>query len=335
MLRKLLVLLSCTAFIISAVDPQVFTFKSIDGLDLKISVYYAPENLPSSGKYPVLFATHGGGYIAGSRDTALYPQQLEETLKRGWVTVMMDYRLQPVALIDEIFQDIQDAYKWVHTELPNIVPVDLDRIGVFGGSAGGGLALMNGFKLNPRPKVVISLYPYCANWNDPAIYKPETPISDALAALAESVTDNKLEHSFVTLSDSRYKLWMNALKANKIGWLMATHDPQEPTDKIVAKLKEFSATENVDESYPPTYLAHGTKDFIVNYNQSVQMADKLKEKGIPFVLDLVPNVGHTFDAHNSVQLWEEHVLPAFEFASKYLNAAGNEVVADKTFLTQI
>ena len=330
MLGKLFLILSCTACIIAAVDPQVYTFKSIDGLDLKISVY-VPEAPPSSGKYPILFATHGGGYIAGGRDTAFTPRQLEEILNRGWVAVTMDYRLQPVVLLDELYQDVQDAYQWVRTELIKILPVDLDRIAAFGGSAGGGLALMNGYKLNPRPKVIIALYPYCTNFNDAKIYQPDTPVPSSVVALAESVTDNVLEHTFGTRADSRYKLWMAALSSAKVGWLFASHNPEEPVENVIAKLKDFSATENVDENYPPTYLAHGLKDYIVSYTQSVQMAEKLQENGVKYVLDLVPSVGHTFDSHNSESIWQEHVLPAFEFAQQYLKDA-EEVQVEEAFL---
>jgi len=37
----------------------------------------------------------------------------------------------------------------------------------------------------------------------------------------------------------------------------------------MAKLREFSATEHVDENYPSTYLAHGLADTYVPYSQSV------------------------------------------------------------------
>ncbi len=109
-----------------------------------------------------------------------------------------------------------------------------------------------------------------------------------------------------------------------MGWLMTTHDPNFPPEQIMEKLREFSATEHVDKDFPPTYMAHGLVDSTVPYSQSVQLANVLKENSIPYVLDLVPGANHNFD--RDAAFWQDHVLPAFDFAQKYMQ------VGEKTMM---
>ena len=48
----------------------------------------------------------------------------------------------------------------------------------------------------------------------------------------------------------------------------------------------------VDGNEPPFLLMHGTGDKVVEYVDSVQLAEKLRTNGIPATLKLLPDVGH-------------------------------------------
>ncbi len=124
------------------------------------------------------------------------------------------------------------------------------------------------------------------------------------------------EYSADPNNNPRLDLYFASKANGKFGWMAVTHDPNLPVDEVMKRLKAMSAAENVGNDYPPTYLAHGLADSIVPYQQSVQMANSLEKKNIPYVLDLVPGADHGFDGNPA--LFEKHVLPAFDFAEKYM-----------------
>lgn len=47
------------------------------------------------------------------------------------------------------------------------------------------------------------------------------------------------------------------------------------------------------ESYPPTFIVHGTNDALVNYDYSVQLKKQLDEAGVPCELFTIEGAGHT------------------------------------------
>jgi len=323
MLNKSLFLLFCIAYLTAAAGPTTYTFKTVGDLQIQLDVHTPSTSAPATG-YPVFFTIHGGAYIEGSKSGGVTKQERTEALNRGWVVISIGYRLMPGAVLDDILEDVQDAYNWVRTELIKYTHINPDLITVFGKSAGGGLAVLGGYKLSPRPRVVVGFFSGLTNWTDPKIYNPNTPVDPLLVAAANKLSvPVVVEYTRTGNTDPKVLLMYAAEKAGKAGWLAVTHDPSVPKEKIIAKLKDFSATENVDGNYPPTYLAHGTADTVVPYLQSVQLADQLKQKNIPYVLDLVPGAGHSFD--NNPDLWEQHVLPAFEFAAKYMQSSKTEM----------
>jgi len=323
MLDKYFLLLAFTVSFGSAYNVITYTYKAVGDVQIQLDVYTPFLPAPSSG-YPVFLAIHGGSYISGSKDEALVGKELSEVLSRGWVAVSINYRLIPGVVLQEVVEDIQDAYNWVRTELVKKTPINPDLITVFGRSAGGGLAVLSGYKLSPRPQAVIGFYSGMTNWTEPFLYNPSTPVDPLLAATANKLSVPVLtEYTSSKTADPRRALLMSAEAQGKAAWLGVTHDPDMPSEQVLAILRDLSAAESVDKDYPPTYLAHGTADTAVPYIQSVQLANSLKLNSIPHALDLVPNMGHDFDLNANV--WEQHVLPAFDFVQKYMQTAIEEV----------
>lgn len=317
MLRQSLLLASVLLFLISSAQPTTYTYKTVNNLDIQADVYL--PNITSSTLYPVIFAIHGGGYVAGTKWDAVSPQQLQEMLKRGWAVVSIDYRLNPGAFIEDIVQDVQDAYNWIRNDLSKIVSINPDSIIVWGKSAGGGLAVISGYKLSPRPRAVLAFYPYCTNFTGPYAYNPGTPVPQSLVEVANNFTQPTSEYNATGFNDPRIVLFFTALSEQKGGWLLATSDPNKPTDQILAILNQYSTVENIDANYPPTYLIHGLADVLVPYEQSVEMATVLKEKNVTYQIVLVPDANHGFDIVNSTEeVWEEYILPMFNFADQYM-----------------
>ena len=318
MLKKSLLLFAFAVFLSVASNVTTYTYKTVDGLQIDLDVYTPSSPAPTDG-YPVIIGIHGGSYYAGSKRQAFTGQELSEVLNRGWVAVAINYRLLPGVVLQEVVEDVQDAYAWVRTELAKFTPVNLNLITIFGRSAGGGLAVVGGYKLSPRPAVIIGFYSGLTNWTDPLLYNPNTAVEPSLVAAVNKLSVPVVTEYTATTTDPKTLLLYTAAAQGKAGWMCVTHDPDFPTDQVKEILRDLSATENVDEDYPATYLAHGTADTTVPYSQSVQLANVLKNNNIPYVLDLVPNAGHSFD--NNASYWEQHVLPAFEFAQKYMQSS--------------
>src|SRR4029450_5899109 len=62
--------------------------------------------------------------------------------------------------LPEIIGDVEDAFKWLRAKGPELFQADPERIAVIGGSAGGYLTLTTGFRVKPRPVVLVSLWGY-------------------------------------------------------------------------------------------------------------------------------------------------------------------------------
>lgn len=327
MLKQLLLIFAGALYLISAVQPTTYTYKTVQNLDIEANVYVPTTNC--SPTFPVILALHGGGYVVGTKLDAFTDQELNEMLSRCWVVVSIDYRLSPGALIQDIVQDVQDAYQWIRTDFANIIPININAIGIWGGSAGGGLSVLAGYKLTPRPKVVVSFYPYCTNFTDAYAYNPDTPLNVSFIEAANTLRSPIAAYNATDVSDARMMLFFTGLAEQKNGWVLTTEDPNEPSDKILDMLKEYSVVDNIDFSYPPTYLAHGLGDTLVPYQQSAEMAAVLNKTNIPYKLDLVPEVNHAFDFMNITdEFWQEHVLPAFDFMEKYIMGEPEPITRD-------
>ena len=96
----------------------------------------------------------------GNRSWLGSPVLVQKYLDAGYAIISIDYRLAPQAKLNQILEDLDEAYRWVRTDGPKLFHIDPNRIAVVGHSAGGYLALMAAFRLAPRPAAVVSFYGY-------------------------------------------------------------------------------------------------------------------------------------------------------------------------------
>jgi acetyl esterase/lipase len=132
---------------------QTFTYKTA-GCEIRADVYGASEGAAK----PALLWMHGGALILGNRKGIMRPFH-EGLLEQGYVIVSIGYRLAPETKLPAIVEDVQDAWKWMHEQARRL-GIDRGRIATGGASAGGYLAQMTGFCLNPRPRAVVSYFGY-------------------------------------------------------------------------------------------------------------------------------------------------------------------------------
>lgn len=104
--------------------------------DLEVPVrVYRPRQ--RSGLLPAVLHIHGGGFAVGNIDSE--HASAAQTARAGAVVVSVEYRLAPEDPFPAGVEDCYSALQWLHESHADL-GVDIDRIAVFGNSAGGGLA---------------------------------------------------------------------------------------------------------------------------------------------------------------------------------------------------
>src|SRR4029077_734547 len=88
----------------------------------------------------VIFAVSGGWF---SSHASVNSGMCTEFVKRGYTVFAVVHGSQPKYTIPEILQDLHRAVRYIRTHARDH-KVDPDRLGIYGGSAGGHLSLMQG-----------------------------------------------------------------------------------------------------------------------------------------------------------------------------------------------
>lgn len=288
------------------------TYKQVGSLAVKADVY----GYDDSQQRPVVVWVHGGALIMGHRESV--PRWLSDACREyGFVLVSIDYRLAPETQLPEIIADLEDAFRWVRDRGPQLFHADPQRIGVVGGSAGGYLTLTAGFRAQPRPTALVSLWGYgdlVGDWYS----RPSPHLRHQTSKMSREEAFQQV--SGPPISDARERkgnggafyqfcrqqgLWPKAVS----GW-----DPHQEAGKFAP----YMPVKNVSREYPPTLLIHGDKDTDVPYEQSVLMAEQFKKSGVEHRLITLAGAEHGL-AGGDPQAIDEAYRAAVEFLQEHLS----------------
>ena len=264
---------------------QSFAYKKVGALEIQLDAHRPNDRVVR----PLAVWIHGGALISGGRQ-GIGPAG-KSLLSAGYCVASIDYRLAPETKLPAIIEDIEDAFRWLRENGRERLHVDPERIAVSGGSAGGYLALTAGFRVRPRPSVVIAFWGYGSLVNswyaDPSKHQrhlkdiltdKEMAAVEAGPAVANS-KDRALNGSTYYQMTRRLGVW--PLKVSGC-------DPVKERGRFVP----YMAVENVSGDFPPTLLIHGTVDTDVPYEESRNMAREFEKHRVPHRLITIEGGEH-------------------------------------------
>jgi len=290
---------------------KTYTYKQVGDLKIQADVYRPQDDAVR----PVVVWIHGGALIMGDR-TGISNRVKQWAIGAGHVLVSIDYRLAPETQLPEIIRDVEDALAWLRSEGPRLFQINPARVAVAGGSAGGYLTLTSGFRVKPRPTVLLSLWGYgdlVGDWySRPSPHARHHVIKMSREEAFQQVSGPPISDARDRKGDGgafyqhcrQHGLWPAAVS----GW-----DPHQEPEKFYP----YMAAKNVTQDYPPTVLVHGTADTDVPYEQSALMAAEFTRHGTPHELITIPDAEHGL-AGGDPRLIDAAYEKAFAFVNRHL-----------------
>lgn len=231
-------------------------FANVDGLSLKLDLY-RPFDWADYVSTPVVIWVHGGGWKQGSRERcpAVYLAQ------GNLAVVSIDYRLTDQGQWPSQINDCYAAVRWVRENAKNYGFGE--KIGVWGGSAGGHLAALMGTRPFDGEETVSSRIQAVCNFYGPA---------DLLTMPPNVVGDGRTREQVE-----------NSNGAKLLG--SAVMDVPELA-------KDASVLYQVSADDAPFLIVHGAKDPGVPVEQSRRLHEALETVGVETELVVLPEAGH-------------------------------------------
>ena len=300
---------------IAAEEGQVklttYTYKQIGDLEIKADVHRMDDKTVR----PVVVWIHGGALINGHR-AGVSSRVKKMMLEAGYAIVSIDYRLAPETKLPRIIDDLEDAFTWIREKGPKLFHADSSKIAVMGGSAGGYLTLTSGFRVKPRPTVLVAFWGYgdlIGDWySQPSRHARHHQIKISEEEAYKQVAGPPISDSRDRIGNGgafyqfcRQKgIWPKEVT----GW-----DPTREAEKFYP----YMPVKNVTRDYPPTLLIHGTEDTDVPYDLSVAMASEFKKHGVKHELLSIPNGEHGLGGGDP-KLIDEAYSKAFTFVNEHM-----------------
>jgi acetyl esterase/lipase len=272
----------------SELTKTTVAYREVDGHEVLADVYRPAGD----DVRPVIVWIHGGALIMGSRE-GIQPQVRSLAEEKGYALVSLDYRLAPETKLPEIISDIEAAFRWLGGEGARRFHLDPERIVVAGGSAGGYLTLVTGYRVTPKPQALVALYGYgnlIEEWYSTPSPHPRHNLRKITREEAEQQTDGTV------ISDARQRKGNGGFIYSyyRQNGIWPEHVSGFDRATIAEKIAPYEPVRHVTAEYPPTLLIHGTKDTDVPYEESTMMAAQFERHGVPFRLETIENGEHGF-----------------------------------------
>ena len=246
---------------------------------------HAPKS-DAVGLRPCLFSIHGGGYIGGSYGAydALF-DRLSPLL--GLVGVSVDYRLAPETSYPGPLEDCYRGLLWTFEHADDF-GVDRKKVGVLGGSAGGGLAAAVAMLSRDRGEVAV------------AFQVLNSPMLDDRQATPSSQLDG-------------LPVWSREF--NAFGW-RSYLGPLYGTGEVPDTAAPGRATDL--SGLPPALVTVGAVDGFLD--EVVDYALRLNHVGVPAELHVYPGACHGFQLAGDGEINRQHNRDVEEWLARQVRS---------------
>jgi acetyl esterase/lipase len=261
----------------------------------KLDIYLPDE---SDGPIPVIVAIHGGAFMGCDKaDMQVLP--MLEGLKRGYAVISINYRLSWEAKFPALVQDAKAAVRWIRANAPRY-HLHPDKIAAWGGSAGGYLSIMLGTS---------SGIPHLEDLSLGNPYQPGN---------VQAVVDWFGPTNFLKMDEQLAAAGLTSLPG-------MDHNGEHSPESLLLGARITEIPEQVRAANPETYIRpgvppfliqHGALDPVVPCQQSVELAEKLRQivGSEQIVLELIEGAGHADPKFET----PENVTKVLDFLDRYL-----------------
>jgi acetyl esterase/lipase len=208
--------------------------------------YANPKSLDGPLR-PAIVMIHGGGWIEG--DKSSFDHYCIEYAQQGYFCATINYRLSSIAPFPAAVEDCKCAVRWLRAHAAEF-HVDPNRIGAYGNSAGGQLALM------------------LAMAGKDAGLEDDGPYADQSNAVQCAVSDSGVVNLDYTIPN-------NAGLKGVIDMFLAG-----PAASLHDRMRKASPPSYINAKAPPLLLLYGCDDTQVTIGPVDDFVVKLQQAGV-------------------------------------------------------
>ncbi|ANH79993.1 hypothetical protein A8C56_02485 [Niabella ginsenosidivorans] len=249
---------------------------------------FLPEPTAAGKKFPVVLIIHGGAWVEGDRslETFYYTQQLKKQLnKTGIAVVSIDYTLLSKTIhLPVPIADCKDAVRWVraHAEQYGFDP---ENIGLWGGSAGGHLALLTAYTDDTKWPGSPQLASFSARTNYVIDFFGPTDLNALL----------KPDAGWFTVLLAKIFIPKLLPYREKLAYALTGYSIDPDKQKVMQTAGLYTPLKYITAATVPTFIFHGTKDRVVPLRQSRKLHRMLDANKVSNGLIIVKKGDHGFN----------------------------------------
>ncbi len=215
---------------------------------------------------PVIVYIHGGAYRTGDKATGL-PIVVPFVESGQYAAVSINYRYSSDAIWPAQIHDCKAALRWIRNNAEKY-GIDSSRIGVWGCSAGGHLAVMLGTSNGVRS---LEGEPECC-----------LDVSSKVSCVVDFYGPTDFFHMDKFGTDVEYEIDESPAVELFGG----------PIEDNVGKIAGANPMTYINGDEPPFLIVHGTGDSIVPYIQSELLSKALRDKNNECIMVTIEGGGH-------------------------------------------
>jgi acetyl esterase/lipase len=243
------------------VEERGIHYATVDGHELLLDIHRPAERAGEPA--PCVIYVHGGGWNSGSREDS--PNYL--LAESGFVTISIDYRLTDIAAFPAQIHDVKSAIRWVRANAGEL-GIHPDRIGIWGHSAGGHLALLA-----------------AVTADDPALEGEVgiTGVSSAVRAVIAGCTRTEMMIDWYAAEGRAFPEPVDESLSALFG------GPRHEQEDVAQWASPFW---HLRLGLPPTLMMHGTEDETVPISQARAFVSRSRAMGNEIQMMELPGVAH-------------------------------------------